>query len=123
MIKIEIMGNKGEGTIASAEKILETLYMQRETGHIFIVDESDFVKNIKYKYPLCILDNTENVVDIKDVFKNVSKTDEKIFCIKKKCDDKDFEEIKKYMQEIADNDYEGINYHHRTYCIYFKKEI
>ena len=123
MIKIEIRGNKGEGTIASAEKILETLYMQRETGHIFIVDESDFIRNIKYKYPLCILDNTENVVDIKDVFKNVSKTDEKIFCIKKKCDDKDFEEIEKYMQEIADNEYKDINKYQKTYCIYFRQEI
>ena len=123
MIKIEIIGNKGEGSFASAEKILETLYMQRETGHIFIVDEYDFIKSIKYKYPLCILDNTENTVDIKKVFKDVSKTDEKIFCIKKKCDGKNFEEIEKYIQEIANSDYEGINYHYRTYCIYFRKEI
>ena len=119
MIKIEIIGNKGEGAIASAEKILETLYMQRETGHIFIIDEADFIVSIKSKYPVSILDNTVYDFDIKDI----SKTDEKIFCIKKKCDDKDFEKIEKYMQEIADNDYEGINYHHRIYCIYFRKEI
>ena len=123
MIKIEIIGNKGEGAIAAAEKILETLYMQRETGHIFIIDEADFIDTIKSKYPVSILDNTVYDFDIKDIFKDISKTDEKIFCIKKKCDDKDFEKIEKYMQEIADNDYKGVNYHHRTYCIYLRASI
>ena len=124
MIKIEILGNYGEESFVCAANILNMLYMQRDVGHIFIIDELDFVDNIKYTYPVSILDNRKNEINIIDVFKDIIKTDERIFCIRKtheKC--KNFEDIEKYMQEIADNEYKDINKYQKTYCIYFRQEI